>query len=56
MKKSLIILELALQTNASYSDPQIKTQGADIETLVETVYKHPEPRKVGDIMQLPHTT
>lgn len=56
MKKSLIILALALQTNASYSDPQIKTQAKEtenIETVVETTYKHPKARKVRDLMPQP---
>lgn len=55
MKKTLLLLALSLQANAQqdYSPPQIKTQGADIETLVETTYKHPEPRKVGDLMPQP---
>ena len=53
MKKSLLILALALQTNASYSDQQVKVQEESIETLVETTYKHPRARKVGELMPQP---
>ncbi|MCH8945650.1 MAG: hypothetical protein IIA85_01890 [Nanoarchaeota archaeon] len=53
MKKSLLILALALQTNTIYSDPQVKVQEEGIETLIETTYKHPRARKVGDLMPRP---
>ena len=55
MKKTLLLLALSLQANAQqiYSPPQIKIQGAYVENLVETVYKHPRAKKVGDLMPQP---
>ena len=52
MKKLLPLLALFLQTDAE-PDSQIKAQAEKTETLVETVYRHPGAKKVGDLMPIP---
>lgn len=53
MKKSLLLLALALQANAepSYTNLGERIRGADIEMLVP--YKHPKAKEVGDLMPYP---
>ena len=56
MKKLLQLLTLSalsMQANASCSDPQVKVQREGIETLIETTYKHPVAKKVGELMPQP---
>jgi hypothetical protein len=58
MKKlSLLLLALFSQANVScYSNQQVKVQGEEtenIEAIVETTYKHPRAKKVGELMPQP---
>lgn len=56
MKKLLSLLALSalsLQADTEPNYSQIKAQGAEVETLVEIIYEHPEAKEVGDHMPQP---
>jgi len=55
MRKSLFLLltlPLQISVESCHPDQQEKVHGTDIETIIETPYKHPEAKKVGDLMPI----
>ena len=51
MKKLLLLSALFLQSDTGQNYSQIR--GEEIENLFEQTYKHPESKRVGDLMPMP---